>query len=60
MELLLLIGSYTLWLLIKVLASLFFAVVGGFGLACGFHVFNRWKNENYLKGLTQRHVPEAA
>jgi len=39
MELLVSVGMYALWFMLECLVYLFFAIVGGFGLAWGFKSF---------------------
>ena len=51
MELLLYIGSFFIWSIIKLLATAAFAIPTGFGLAAGFHMFRRWKHKSYVQAL---------
>ena len=39
MELLIMVGTYALWFLINSLAAMYMAMIGGIGLAAGFHIF---------------------
>lgn len=59
MELLLWIGSFLLWAAIKMLATAAFAVPAGFGLAGGFHLFRKWKNDSYVKELEREKLAGA-
>ena len=42
MDLLLTVGAYALWFVIQSLVTLYFAAIGGIGLAAGFHTFKSW------------------
>lgn len=52
MELLVTVGMYALWYMLEILVYLFFAVIGGFGLAWGFQSFKdlvAWNKERRKK-----------
>lgn len=52
MEILVTVGMYALWYVLNVLVYLFYAVIGGFGLAWGFKTFKdlvAWNKERLKK-----------
>ena len=51
MELLIWIGMFLLWSVIKILTTVVFAIPAGFGLAAGFYCFKQWVNDRYTKNL---------
>ena len=60
MELLLWVGSFFIWAIIKILATAAFAVPTGFGLAAGFNLFKKWRGRNYLNSLDAQQMAGAA
>jgi hypothetical protein len=54
MTLLLIIGSYFLWSLLKICAMLVFAIPSGIGLGIGFHFSKKFINWRYKKELEKK------
>jgi F0F1-type ATP synthase membrane subunit a len=45
MEMLIWLGMWGVYFLIHTLTTLYFAMIGGIGLAVGFHLFRKWNTK---------------